>query len=651
MRAAAIPPQGAPQPRVALVSLPWTTLTEPSLGLGILRAVLDREGIACRVRHLNLFLLRHLRAATYYALANVFALNDFVFSGVLEPSVSHRQLRRLRLKTAEALSYGLIDQTAYGGIDGVVEQLLELRNSTIPDWLAGWAEEITAEGTTLVGFTCMFDQTIASLALSRLVKERAPGATVVLGGYAVRSPTADAIIGSFPWVDAVCVAEGETVIGPLAWASVGRRSLESVPGLVVRRGDGRARATAPTGLVDMSDVPTPNYDDFYADLERLASQESIDVEVNRLPIENSRGCWWGAAKHCVFCGIKDEDLVFRAADATRVIESLDRLHERYGVTSFRFSDYILPHTYYSTLLPQLVARGSPYTLTAEMKANVSPERFALLAAAGFAEVQPGVESFSTPVLRSMDKGVTAAQNVLTLMLGRIHDVRVHYNLLYGFPDDDEDEYALMQRNLWRLSHLDPPSTRLEVQVTRYAPLQVDPGRFKIPAASYEPSYELIFSRGYLAKSGFDLDDYCYYFARPYENSPRLNQLYDGIDRAVDKWKVERREREPVLRFAEDAAGRATVYDSRRLPATTIVVSSQERAILDICSRPRAVGRIADALAVSGDDRPFAAAVDRLDELGLIFRDGERIVSLVLPPEGAHPQRPQRPQRSTRARNG
>jgi hypothetical protein len=69
---------------------------------------------------------------------------------------------------------------------------------------------------------------------------------------------------------------------------------------------------------------------------------------------------------------------------------------------------------------------------AELKANLSDERFALLAAAGFVELQPGIESFSSDALRKMRKGVTAAQNVHTLVMGRKHGVRIFHNLLMAF---------------------------------------------------------------------------------------------------------------------------------------------------------------------------------------------------------------------------
>ncbi len=507
------------EPSVLLVSLPWTSLTEPSLGLGILKAVLEQQKIPCKVMHLNLFLLEHLKANTYYALANVFALNDFLFSGVLDAAISNKQKQWLWLKTRELLSFNQINEKEYGGIDGVVEKLLWLRQDVFPKWLNKWADEIAASNATLVGFTCMFDQTIASLSLANLIKQRAPDKMIALGGYAVRSPTGEAILKSFPCIDTVCDGEGEEVITKLAKASSGEIPLSCVPNILFRTDANKINFTMKATSVNLNDIPVPNYEDFFVDKERLLRDYQIDIKVDRLPLENSRGCWWGQTKHCVFCGINDEDLRYRHKNSDKVIHDMDSLKKLYGFNSFRFSDYILPHQYFKTLLPELVQKGRPYRIISEMKSNINKEQFALLTGAGFDEVQPGIESFSSNVLRKMDKGVTAVQNVYTLLLGKYHGVAVRYNILYGLPDDDPDEINAMIELIPRLFHLDPPSTRLQIQITRFAPLQTNPERFGISCASYEPSYDIIFSAAFLTKTNFDLNDYCYYFERTYENSP------------------------------------------------------------------------------------------------------------------------------------
>jgi ribosomal peptide maturation radical SAM protein 1 len=601
-------------PSVTLISMPWTTLVEPSLGLGILRSVLDRAGIASRVRHLNLEMLRWLTAPTYLAAASVFALNDFLFSGTLDAEVTPYQERLLREKAFEMLARGL-DEREYGGIDAFIEKLLGLR-AMIPSWLDEVADEIAASDVTLIGFTCMFDQTIASVALARRIADRAPDRLLALGGYAVRSPAGDTILRAFPWIDAVCTGDGEQTIVELARASASLQTLESVSGILVRH-EGGVHATLPPAAVDMDDVPVPNYDDFFADVARMSETHQVDIEVSRLPIENSRGCWWGAVHHCVFCGIHDDDMRFRARSPERVLETMDTLSAKYGVTHFRFADYILPHGYHQTLVPELVRRNAPYRITCEVKANFTAGRFAQLAAGGFANVQPGVESFSTAVLQRMDKGVTASQNVHTLLLGRRHGVHIDYNLLYGLPGDAEEEYEEMLRQLPRLAHLDPPDTRLEVQITRYAPLQVSPERFGIAASPHAAAYDLVFSRGYLTRTGFDLDAYCYYFERPFENPPRLERLFRRIDRLVDDWRAERDRRQAALWYRESPAG-VQILDSRILPERTYELDGSAAVALLAASEPTLARRFdADVLA-------------RLDELGLIFRDGDRIISLALP---------------------
>jgi ribosomal peptide maturation radical SAM protein 1 len=610
----------ARDPSIALVSLPWTTLAEPSLGLGILRSVLDQAGIPARVHHLQIELLRWLNPATYIAIANVFALNDFLFSGSLDPSMTRDQQWLLRDKTSELLSCGLIDDLRWGGIDGVMAHLIELRRSVLPAWLDEVADRLAAAAPTLIGFTCMFDQTVASIALARRVKLRAPAALVALGGYAVRAPTAHMLLRSFPWIDAICTGEGEPAIVGLATASVGACQLREVSNLIIRDDDGAPRETAIARRVDLETAPPPSYDDFYTDIAALATDHAVDIEVTRLPVENSRGCWWGATHHCVFCGIHDDDLAYRSRSAPAVLAMLDALARRYRVTSFRFSDYILPHVYHRTLVPALIERGAPYVLTCEIKANLTPEQMQGLARSGFTAVQPGIESFSTSVLRRMKKGVTAIQNVHTLLLGKQYGVHIDYNLLYGMPGDEEHEYGNMVKYLPRLFHLDAPATRIAVQVTRYAPLATDPGRFGLMPSHHEPSYDLVFSQDYLAQTGFDLDMYCYYFDRGFENPPRLARLFRRIDEIVDAWKVRAERDRPALWYALEA-GAVTVEDSRLGPTATHRLGDRAGRLLLGCEAPTRI-ELADPLT--------AGALDELDRLGLVFVEGNKLVSLALP---------------------
>ena len=616
-------------PSVLLISLPWTTLNEPSLGLGILRAVLDGKGIPCRVVHLNLFLLEHLRAHTYSAIANVFSLNDFLFSGVLDPMISHKQERWLRLKTQNLLWYKVIDERQFGGLDGVIQQLLHLRQVVIPAWLAHWADELGRSNATLVGLTCMFDQTIPSIAFAYMLKQRAPDKLIALGGYAIRPPTGEAVLRAFSCIDVICTGEGEPVIEALAHASAGEIPLRDVPSILYRRPGGGISATPSAPLMDMNQIPIPNYDDFFADLKKLKELYQVEIDVDRLPIENSRGCWWGQTRHCVFCGIHDDDMAYRFREGICVLNVMDSMAESYGLHSFRFSDYILPYQYYRTLLPEMVRRGKPYQITSEIKSNINAQRFALLAAAGFNDVQPGIESFSSSVLRKMSKGVSAIRNVYVLLLGKMHGVAIHYNILYGLPNDEDQEYEAIIRALPRFFHLDPPSARVPLQITRYAPIQANPKRFGISSATYEPSYDLIFSESFLEKSGFDLNDLCYYFDRPFENSTHLNRLYREINRLVDIWKSEQARREVCLWYEEEQNG-LKIFDSRSEPSTLTHLRTIEANVFLAASEPISVENLWQQFMGLIEREEFNEILKRLDVIGLIFQENGWIIGLALP---------------------
>ncbi len=616
--------------------MPWTTLREPSLGLGILSAILGRNGISCRILHLNIFLLQLLRWETYHGLSRAYALNDFIFSGILDPTITNSQQRWLRDKVRELMGGRVFDPQLFGGSEGLVEKLLNLRNAIIPDWLAEWADVIASEEANLIGFTCMFDQTIASLALAKLISKRAPDKIIVFGGYAVKSPTAQMILRSSPWIDAICDGEGEVTIVELARYAAGEIPLTAVSGIVFRSPSNELISTPSPPQVDLNLNPTPNFDDFFADVRRLSEEYLVDIVPVSLPIENSRGCWWGMKSHCVFCGIKDADLAYRARDARIALETLAELHQRYGIKEFRFSDNILPTQYFDTLLPQLVKLGSPYQLACEMKSNINEGRFALLARSGFIAVQPGIESFSFNVLNQMRKGVLPVQNVYTLLLGCRFGVRVNWNLLYGFPNDEPSEYDMMRTLLPRLVHLDPPVSCIPVQITRHAPLEKEPERFGIAKATAEPFYALIFSEHYINQTGFDIQDYCYYFERPFVNSLKLQLIYDQINEIVANWRTLYSSKKVWLfREGIDNSDEIIIHDKRGSEEIVYRLNSSEAEVLIACSGPLSMNSLRELKFQKVVHFEIDRVIDKLDDFGLIFREGKHIVSLVMPepPEG------------------
>ena len=160
-------------PKALLLSLPWTSLVEPSLGLGILKAELEIKNIECKVKHLNILLLKYMRATTYVSIANMFAVNEFLFTYIFEKNISKKQLSSLSLAIDEALSNRLFQgDERYNSKEAIAELFLKLRNKIVPAFLLDCLQFIDEYKPTMIGFTCMFDQTIPSLALAKLIKEK-----------------------------------------------------------------------------------------------------------------------------------------------------------------------------------------------------------------------------------------------------------------------------------------------------------------------------------------------------------------------------------------------------------------------------------------------------------------------------------------------
>lgn len=623
--------------------MPWAALGEPSLGLAVLAACLEHAGIPVRVRHCNLFLLRYLKASTYVGLANAYALNDFMFTHDLDPEVSGTQLRLARERIVELMELEVFDLGTRDPEEALTK-LLDARATIFPRWVEECAQYVAKERPTLVGLTCLFDQTIASIVVARRIRAHLPEALIVLGGYAMEGPIAREILRVYPWIDAIAVGEGEPAIVGLANASVGRAPLETIPNVLTRehrlpdssvrlgrRGERLALRPAAhrAHSVDMDSVPFPCFDDYFADREELKRDHRVEILFDTLPVESSRGCWWGQRHHCVFCGIDDETMQYRARSPENTLAMLEELAARYKVTSFRFSDYILPQRYFERLLPALANREAPLHLECEVKANLDREQVLALKDAGFRECQPGIESFSSPVLARMDKGTTALLNLRLLVLGRALGVRMHYNFLYGLPGEKLEEYEPLLALVPMLYHLDPPHGCQPVEITRHAPLQVDPKRFGIPSAPPSRLYDLIFSPAYLEATGFELDAYAYYFERTFWGPPALKRVQELLATQIAHWKQVRATRDAALTWEDDEDG-VRVLDSRFTERPDLICfGGATAAVFRACAGViQTLNRVIAETGLAED--LVVACLKELVDARVVFREADRYLGLATP---------------------
>ncbi|MFH1465916.1 MAG: RiPP maturation radical SAM C-methyltransferase [Pseudomonadota bacterium] len=599
--------------RVGLVYPPFAPGGLPSLGLALLAAGLEAQGLPSRTIFWNLELASRLpgatpeeRIAAYSALTHRiwFPFNEWLYAG---------ELHGARLAQRDATTQTLLelkmrsDRTPGLSLEG----LLTLRHDAgrelreLADRLADCA---------VVGINTTFYQNAPALALAKCIKERHPDILVGLGGANCDGEMGLAWIELFPFLDFAFSGEADHSFPRFVRRFCDgeqREGLLDTPGLFLRLADGSAHRgppAAPLGALD--GLPEPDFDDYVEARRALGFAERPLV----LPLESSRGCWWGERKHCTFCGLNANGMAFRAKSQARFMAEVDSVTRRYGTRYLFMADNILSMEYLGEFAGWAAESGMELSYFWEVKANLDRRRIRRLAQAGVTAVQPGIESFSTPILRLMRKGVSAIQNVAFLKYAREYGVLPAYNILIGVPGEPVEEYGRMARDLALLVHLRPPSSAPRVEFHRFSPFHAEPAAFDLhlrPSPWYRQVHP--FPEDQLARIA-------YLFVRE-EGEPRLEHV-EPLIRAVDRWRAVFRDEDCSLTWWP--VGDDVLIDDHRpgLPKQRVRLRDHAAVVFQALDRPRSLSTLAREAGEGEDEAAaFMAWIFGLQ----VLRDGDELV--------------------------
>jgi anaerobic magnesium-protoporphyrin IX monomethyl ester cyclase len=254
----------------------------------------------------------------------------------------------------------------------------------------------------MLGFSIIDGNIDATLAISKLIKEKYPHIKILVGGNGVeclefgRLPNSNYKIDQYDFWDAIVRGDGELTLIDLLKCDWTTESLSAIDGLVWRD-DGTWVHNAMADNVDMNTLPVPDY----SSLEANYYYKSVYQDTK--PLVMSTGCPY----RCSFCSVPDYIPEFRQKTVANVIKEIEGWLEK-GKRHFFCHDSIINGNpkWLKQFCETIIERGWDITFGGNMRLS-SPMRdldtMRLYRRAGLLKMITGFESASEPVLRHMKK--------------------------------------------------------------------------------------------------------------------------------------------------------------------------------------------------------------------------------------------------------
>jgi len=522
---------------------PFAGIDRPCLAAHLLQACAKDRGIRVRVVYASLMLARVIGESAYSAICyapTCHLIGESFFAGLAfntrpfhasalyqQPSPAH---------TGSKLNFNI-----------PLDEIQRLQEISVA-WIGQLATEICESGAATVGCTTTFEQTAASVAILRAIKDRHPQCITLLGGSNCEGEMGEGIAKLQVPIDFIFSGESEVTF-PQFLEDYRRDG--TLPATRIIRGQ---------PCMDMDSLPTPEFDEYFEQLAMfLPNSETTTAHDSWLPYETSRGCWWGQKQHCTFCGINGLNMSHRERNSSRAMVDIQSMSGKYPSKRIFMVDNIMPYSYFQTLLPQLAKSPSKLQIFYEQKANLSLSKVIALRQAGIDVIQPGIEALSTGLLKLMRKGVSARQNVNLLRYTRAAGISVNWNLLYGFPNDRIDYYVETQELLPLLRHLSPPTGVYHLSIDRFSPYFNESGQHGIHNLRPMAAYSSVFP------ADAPLQQLAYHFVGDYRcESREIPEVIRALSREVEQWQATWHNQDvaPILKVIEMNAEYFMLFDTR-----------------------------------------------------------------------------------------
>jgi hypothetical protein len=289
-------------------------------------------------------------------------------------------------------------------------------------------------------------------------------------------------------------------------------------------------------------------------------------------------------------------------------------------------DNLLPVRESTEIFGQFGQLNKDFRLFAEIRASTPRRVLVAMQAAGTHEVQIGIEALSTRLLKKLNKGTTAIQNLEIMKHCEELGIANVSNLILHFPGSDEQDVEETLRNL-EFALPFRPLRFVHFWLGLGSPVWQDPKAFGLRAVFNHPNYAVIFPPNVFRSIRFMIQAYR-------GDLGHQRKIWQPVKKKVRAWKKAYAEihkgptSAPILSFRD---GRDfLIIRQKRLSAEPLThrLLGMSRAIYLFCRRHRSLISILDHFPEVTEDKVVPFLKIMVDKK-LMFEESGRYLSLAV----------------------
>jgi radical SAM superfamily enzyme YgiQ (UPF0313 family) len=458
------------QIKLHLISMPWANPELPSIQTAVLKAYIDSvlgDRVVTRTysAFASILLEQHHKGyADYYDKYQSFEEYPY-FLMYYRRFLRHDQ--RLKRVSADKLIERINDRDSDEPL--TLRKVAHLQSRTHRYIEETIVPQLSRRSLNVVGFTLNYYQLYASLYCARYLQESFPDYKYlfVFGGATVIYPKVAEVLKVLG-VEGLCViGEGERKL-ELILKEILATPSGNCPDLIERLAalhegiyDIQHRTVnlyepTPATLLDlqmsMDNLPQPIFSEYYASLRKVFTDRKLYAKYKAdtwLALEGTRGCF----AHCDFCDVHTSWSGFRKSTPERILANVLELASKHRSPRIKFMDNVCD-TWAERYAELLIERKIRIASFMECRVH-HPETFwTKLSLSGVELVQVGIEALSPTLIRAMNKGTRAKQNLLVQKWLKELGIASLSNLITHHPKSTLQHVEETKHVLRLIPHLD-----------------------------------------------------------------------------------------------------------------------------------------------------------------------------------------------------